>query len=55
MKKVNQMYEAPFLEVAEIEVEGGIAVSPNGMYGDYGEAGQGSGFIDYGDGEGDYL
>ena len=41
MKKVNEMYEAPFLEVAEIDVESGIA----------GEAGQGSGYIDYGGGE----
>lgn len=55
MKKVNDMYEAPFLEVAEIEVESGIAGSPNGAYGDYGEAGQGSGYINYGDGEEDYL
>lgn len=55
MKKVNEMYKAPFLEVAEIEVESGIAGSPNGAYGDYGEAGQGSGYIDYGGGEEDYL
>lgn len=55
MKKVNEMYEAPFLEVAEIEVESGIAGSLDGAYGDYGEAGQGSGYIDYGDGEEDYL
>lgn len=46
MKKVNYLYEAPFLEVAEIEVESGIAVSPNGMYGDYGEAGQESDYVD---------
>lgn len=46
------MYEAPFMEVAEFEVESGIATSP---YGEAGEAGQGSGFIDYGEGDDFYL
>lgn len=50
MKKVNEMYEAPFLEVAEIEVESGIAGSLGGAYGGYGEPGQGGDYVE-GDGE----
>lgn len=52
MKKRNEMYEAPYMEVVEFEVESGIAQSPYGLAG---EAGQGSGFIDYGEGDDFYL
>lgn len=45
MKKTREMYEAPFMEVAEVEVESGIAFSTR-EYGDYGVAGQDSGYND---------
>jgi len=37
-------YVAPLLLVEEVEVEGGYSMSE---YGDYGEAGQTAGYIDY--------
>lgn len=46
MREKNELYEAPFMEVAEVEVERGIATSP---YGAAGDAGQDSDYIDYGD------
>lgn len=47
MSKVNKMYEAPYLEVADVQVESGIAVSPgDDYYGGWGDAGQDSDYID---------
>lgn len=43
MKDTN--YVEPLLRVEEVEVEKGYNMSE---YGDYGEAGQQSGYIDYG-------
>ena len=37
-------YSAPLLSVEELQMEKGFALS--GQYGDAGEAGQGSGYID---------
>ncbi|MBP3440496.1 MAG: hypothetical protein J6K24_04540 [Tidjanibacter sp.] len=42
MKRTKTIYEAPFMEVAEVEVERGIATSP---FGEAGMPGQDSGFI----------
>ena len=44
MKKVEKIYLIPSLEVEELVVERGFALSSN--YGDYGEAGQTSGYLD---------
>ena len=45
MKKTNtNAYSAPLLSVEELQMEKGFALS--GQYGDAGEAGQGSGYID---------
>lgn len=42
----------PSVEIEDLAVERGFTLS---NYGEPGEAGQGSGYIDYGDGEEDYL
>lgn len=44
MKKVEKIYSIPSLEVEELVVERGFSLSSN--YGDYGEPGQNSGYID---------
>jgi hypothetical protein len=44
MKKVEEIYAVPSLEVEELVVERGFSLSDN--YGDYGEAGQDSGYLD---------
>lgn len=45
MKRLGKReYLTPRLEVEELQVERGFALSSD--YGDYGEAGQGSGYID---------
>ena len=44
MKKTNEIYTIPSLEVEELVVEKGFSLSSN--YGDYGEAGQNSGYLD---------
>lgn len=45
MKRLEKRgYLTPQLEVEELQAERGFALSSN--YGDYGEAGQGSGYID---------
>lgn len=44
MKKTNEIYTIPSLEVEELVVERGFSLSSN--YGDYGEPGQGSGYND---------
>ena len=44
MKKVGKIYSVPTLGLVELVVEKGFSLSSN--YGGYGEAGQGSGFID---------
>ncbi|MBQ6689493.1 MAG: hypothetical protein IJN02_09720 [Bacteroidales bacterium] len=43
MKKMKAVYEAPFLEVTEIQVEQCVLI---GSYGDEGEPGQDSGYND---------
>lgn len=43
----------PSVEIEDLAVERGFTLS--GDYGEPGEAGQVSGYIDYGDGEEDYL
>ncbi len=43
MKKLNVVYEAPCMEIAEMQVEQCIL---SGSYGDLGGPGQDSGFID---------
>lgn len=43
MKKMKEVYEAPFLEVTEIQVEQCVLI---GSYGDEGEPGQDSGYND---------
>lgn len=42
----SEDYRTPVCEVLEIAVEGLLCGSPNGVYGDYGEAGQGSEYLD---------
>ena len=44
MKKVEEIYAVPSLEVEDLVVERGFSLSSN--YGDYGEAGQDSGYLD---------
>ena len=44
MKKTNEIYTIPSLEVEELVVERGFALSSD--YGNVGEPGQGSGYID---------
>ena len=44
MKKVEKIYAIPSLEVEELGVERGFALSSD--YGNVGEPGQGSGYID---------
>lgn len=44
MKHEVKMYSTPTLEVQEVEVEMGFAISSS--YGDYGEPGQDSGYND---------
>lgn len=46
MKKFNALYEAPRVEVTEMQVEQCIL---SGSYGDAGEPGQDSGFLDFGE------
>lgn len=46
MKTKTINYEAPFMEVAQVEVESGIAFSTR-EYGEAGYAGQESGYNDY--------
>lgn len=46
MKKLNAVYEAPNLEIKEMLVEQCVLMV---SYGDYGAAGQDSGYLDYGD------
>lgn len=46
MKKINEVYETPHLEVMEIQVEQCILTD---SYGGPGDAGQGSGYLDFGD------
>ena len=46
MKKLNELYQAPCIEVTEMLVEQCILA---GSYGDPGAPGQDSGFIDFGD------
>lgn len=46
MRTKNAAYESPCMEVIEVHVEQCILA---GSYGDYGDAGQGSGFIDFED------
>lgn len=43
MKKLNAVYETPCLEVTEIQVEQCIL---SGSYGEAGDAGQESGYLD---------
>ena len=43
MKKVEKIYTIPSLEVEELVVERGFSLSS--YYGDYGEAGQASGYL----------
>lgn len=51
MKKT--VYTQPTLDIEYVVVESGIAASP---FGEAGQPGQGSGFIDFGNGEDDmYL
>lgn len=50
MEKTN--YTTPSISIESVEVEQGFAAS---IYGKEGEAGQQSGYIDYGDSEEDYL
>ncbi len=44
MKKVEKIYAVPTLEVEDLVVEKGFALSSD--YGNFGEAGQGSGYLD---------
>ena len=44
MKKVEKIYAVPSLEVEELVVERGFSLSSD--YGNVGEPGQGSGYID---------
>lgn len=44
MKREVLKYSAPTLEVQEVEVELGFSISST--YGDYGEPGQDSGYLD---------
>lgn len=46
MKKLNELYEAPCIEVMQMQVEQCVLA---GSYGDPGEPGQDSGFIDFGE------
>ncbi len=46
------IYVSPSVDIDNVAVENGFAVS---LYGKEGEAGQQSGYIDYGDSEDDYL
>lgn len=43
MKKLNEIYEAPCVEVTEMQVEQSVL---SGSYGDAGEPGQDSGYND---------
>ena len=44
MKKTNEIYTIPSLEVEELVVERGFSLSS--YYGNFGEAGQESGYLD---------
>lgn len=44
MKTKEKKYSIPEIKVRELRVEKGFSLSSN--YGDYGDAGQGSGYID---------
>ena len=44
MKKVEKIYSVPSLEVEDLVVERGFSLSSN--YGNFGEPGQGSGYVD---------
>ncbi len=46
MKKLNEHYEAPCIEVTEMQVEQCVLA---GSFGEPGAPGQDSGFIDFGD------
>ena len=43
MKKLNELYEAPCIEVTQMQVEQCVLA---GSYGDYGDPGQDSGYLD---------
>ena len=45
MKKLNDVYEAPCMEIAEMQVEQCIL---SGSFGDPGDPGQDSGYVDPG-------
>lgn len=47
MKKLNEFYQTPCMEVAEMQVE--QCILSGSLYGDEGEAGQRSGYLDFGD------
>lgn len=46
MKKQYAVYEAPCVDVMEMQVEQSLLVGSYGDYGDYGDAGQDSGYLD---------
>lgn len=46
MKKQNAVYEAPCVAVVDMQVEQSVLV---GSYGDYGDPGQDSEYLDFGD------
>jgi len=46
MKKSSEIYEAPCMEIIAIQVEQSVLTS---SYGEAGEPGQGSGYLDFGD------
>lgn len=46
MKKLNELYEAPCIEVTQMQVEQCVLAGSYGDYGDYGDPGQDSGYLD---------